>query len=301
MRATFTSLAFVVMGLAANAQFSITPKAGIEPSITTIDYNNLRSFNPLGSYISPQISLRMDYKFKKKHGPYVGLSTSRSAVQLRFNDPEHALINYSAEPGERQVRIETGYQYSFKAINLSKANRKQEAKQSAPATQAKQGCHKAQSRSSCGNKSKADKMKPSMNKAWNLRIQPTAGLAFNPSSRSPLVKGENGSNYQYNAGYWRAALTTGVDFEFDRGRQRMFVVGFQYLKSIDHPGNATIVTDAGSKSTTTTLSSKASAWNVTVGVPFTLGKKQSHHKSREIHKIRAEKKQCIYYRPCRKA
>ena len=65
MRAALTTLVFVALAYAANAQLSLTPKAGIESSNTSLNFNDLRCVSPLGAVISPQIGLRLDYKFKK--------------------------------------------------------------------------------------------------------------------------------------------------------------------------------------------------------------------------------------------
>jgi hypothetical protein len=302
MRAALTSLLLVAVASAANAQFSITPKLGLEPSNTVINYNDLRCLSPLGTYISPQVALRLDYKFKKTHGPYIGLSTSRSLVSLRFDDPETGVTNFTATAGHRQIRIEGGYQFSTKPISLGRsASRKspnQAVKQSSPQ---KSGCGNYASRSSCGSKSKNKQPLMAKNKGWNMRIQPSAGLAYIPGVKSDIETGVNGANYQYNAGNWKTAFVAATDIEFGKGRDRVFVLGFQYLKGIGNLNTQTITTQAGSKATTTYLSSKTSSWNISLGVPFTLSKSKSKaSKHKEVYKFREVKKQCIYKSPCRK-
>src|SRR5688572_21914346 len=99
MRAALSTLVFVVLAYAANAQLSLTPKAGIESSNTSLNFNDLRCVSPLGAVISPQIGLRLDYKFKKTHGPYLNVGTTRSLVAIQFNDPETGMTNFNAEPG----------------------------------------------------------------------------------------------------------------------------------------------------------------------------------------------------------
>jgi hypothetical protein len=299
MRATFTSLALFATALAANAQFSLTPKAGLEPTRTTINYNDLRCLSPLGSKINPQIGLRLDYKFKKTHGPYVGVSTNRSITAMQFTDPESGMTNYTASAGERQVRFEGGYTYSSKPISLGS----KVSKQSPAKPEVKQGCGRSAqkssctSRSSCGNKSKSPEKMMAKNKGWTMRIQPSAGIAYNPAGKSNLVK-ENGANYLYNAGNWETALTAGTDLEFGRGRDRVFTVGFQYLKGLGN-SPASITTQTGTKATTTYLSSRSSSYNITLGVPFTLSKQhQPRHRER---KIEHKERRCLYYAPCRKA
>jgi hypothetical protein len=307
MRATFTSLAILATAMAANAQFSLTPKAGLEPTRTSINYNDLRCLSPLGSKINPQIGLRLDYKFKKTHGPYIGVSTNRSIVVMQFSNPETGVNNYTASAGDRQVRFEGGYTYSSKPISLGSTSSgpstgsgyKATAKESPAKSEAKHGCCRSAQKSSCGSRSKSHEKLMAKNKGWTMRIQPSAGLAYNPAAKTNLIQ-EGGGNFQYNAGNWKTALTAGTDLEFGRGRDRVFTVGFQYLKGLGN-SNASITTQTGTKATTTYLSSRSSAYNITLGVPFTVSKQQrSRHKDHNSYRSR-EKKQCIYYRPCRRA
>ena len=87
MRSVALSGLFIVSAFAMNAQkLSLTPQVGFENSRTSVNYNGLGSFAPLGGGFDPQVSLRLDYKFKQGFGPYIGASTSRSAVLYGFND-----------------------------------------------------------------------------------------------------------------------------------------------------------------------------------------------------------------------
>lgn len=316
MRAALTSLVFVALAFAANAQFSLTPKAGLESSRTTLSYNDLKCLSPLGAVASPQIGLRMDYQFKKIGGPYLGISTSRSLVSFQFDNPETGMTSYTANPGNIQLRLEGGYRYSFKPIYFNKSSASKSASKKTEATQStptKSSCSKY-ARSSCGDKEKSasrnscgDKSKkaPALakNKGWNMRIQPSAGMAYIPGRPSNIVTGKNGANYQYNAGNWNTAFVAGTDFEFARGRARMFTLGFQYIRGLGNLETTTIASGTGTKATTTFLNSRSSSWNMTLGIPFTLSKKQSaaKQKKQEVIKIREVKKQCIYYKPCRRA
>ena len=324
MRAALTTLVFVALAYAAHAQFSLTPKAGIESSRTTINYNDLHCLSPLGAVISPQIGLRLDYKFKKQHGPYVGLGTNRSAVAFQFDNPEQGMTNYTADPGKLGLRLEGGYTYSFKPIHFNKSSaaaaKSSASKTTAPkqtqATPSRSGCRKYSSSNGCGSKEKSasksscgdksSKATPAVaknpkNLGWNMRIQPSAGVAFNTSTPDNIVTGKNGTTYQYNAGNWKTAFIAGTDFEFGKGRTRMFTVGVQYIQGLDNMGTETITSSTGTKSTTTYLNSKSSAWNLTVGIPFSLSKSKSAHKAKQATKVKEVKKQCIYYRPCRGA
>ena len=100
MRTAMITGMIAVFGYAASAQFSLLPQVGFENSRTNISYNNLRDFSPLGVKFSPQASLRMDYKFKKGHGPFLGLSSSRSLVSFSFSDPENGRNVFNATTGD---------------------------------------------------------------------------------------------------------------------------------------------------------------------------------------------------------
>jgi hypothetical protein len=75
-----TLLLFLVFGYVTHAQLSIVPQIGMENTRTSVSYNDQNAFVPLGGQLSPQLALRMDYKFKQQHGPFLGVSTSRSVV-----------------------------------------------------------------------------------------------------------------------------------------------------------------------------------------------------------------------------
>ena len=317
MRAAVTTLAFVALACVAHAQFSLTPKAGFESSRTSISYNDLNCLSPLGAVVSPQIALRLDYKFKKIHGPYLNVGTTRSVVAFQFNDPETGMTNFTADPGNLGLRLEGGYTFSFKPIyfNKSGASKSSAAKKTTPkqaqtaAPTSRSGCHKYASKSSCGSKEssaksscgdKSKKATPAVakNKGWNMRIQPSAGVAFNPNTPDNVVLGKNGAAYTYNAGNWKTAFVAGTDLEFGKGRARMFTVSFQYIQGLDNMNTETITSSAGTKASTAYLSSRSSAWNMTIGIPFSLAKKPSKPKQERVREV---KKQCIYYRPCRGA
>ena len=107
---------FVLFGYAANAQFTILPQLGFENSRTSVEFNELSSFSPLGAKLLPQAGIRLDYKSKQGHGPSVGIATSRSVVKFNFSDPETGMNTYTAAKGNTQLRIEGGYQVSTKPI-----------------------------------------------------------------------------------------------------------------------------------------------------------------------------------------
>src|SRR5678815_2220921 len=143
MRSVVLSGLFIVSALAMNAQkLSLTPQVGFENSRTSVNYNNLGSFAPLGGEFNPQVSLRLDYKFKQGFGPYISASTSRSGVLYSFNDIENGMNSYTATKANMQLRMEAGYQYTTKPIFFNKT------KQSTGPSTSKA---KASGKSSCGS------------------------------------------------------------------------------------------------------------------------------------------------------
>jgi hypothetical protein len=107
----------------------------------------------------------------------------------------------------------------------------------------------------------------------NMRIQPFAGMAWIPNPKAAVKTID--AMYQYNAGNWSTALIAGTNFEVGKGTQRKFVVGVQYLKGLGNLDNETLVTGKENIASTTQLKSSASAWNISVGVPLSLGKKKT--------------------------
>jgi hypothetical protein len=276
-QAAFTTLVFVAFGFAANAQLSITPKIGAEQFKTNINYNDVPSFSPLGSVFSPQLALRMDYKFKKTHGPFIGAAMNRSVTAFSFADPETGAYTYDASRGSSQIRLEAGYQYSFKPILFKSSSSNSKSQTTASSTQ-KSGC-RSQYSSRCGSKSSTN----AKNKSMYMRITPFAGMAYVPGTKSAItadaVKG-----YTYNAGNFNTAVIAGADFEFGRGRNRQFVVGFQYLKGLGNMNTQTIeAASSTTKASVAHLSSSTSGWNVTLGLPITLGKTQKESKPAKVY------------------
>src|SRR5205085_10938567 len=115
-------LFFVAFRYAANPQrFSLLPQLGFENSKSSINYNDLTSFSPVGVKFTPQASLRLNYASKQGHGFFHGAATSRSLVSFSFTDPETLRNNFSATAGSLQIRMEGGYQFNSKPISLSKS------------------------------------------------------------------------------------------------------------------------------------------------------------------------------------
>jgi hypothetical protein len=293
--ATVTCLLFVAFGYAASAQFTIQPQVGIENFRTSLNYNNLPSFSPLGGKLSPQASVRLDYKFKHGHGPFLGIATSNSVVSFNFSDPETARNVYQASAGDIQLRFEAGYQLTSKRIyfNKSGATSKPASKSVSKSSQnetnyTKHGCGEYSERSRCCSHSSTTKSKiaASKNNGWWMRIQPSIGAAFIPSVKQDLITNPQGSqaSYEYRAGNWNSALVTGTSFEFGNNAQRKFTVSINYLKGLGNLDTRMLTTTTGAKTVTTDFKSAVSGWNLKLGVPISLSKTKTIAKQKVIEK-----------------
>lgn len=261
-KAALAGLVFVASGFATNAQFSVTPRVGIEQALTCVKVNDNSRVSPMSSNFSPQVGLRADYLIDKKHGPFVGVASSRSIVTYEFTNPETSDKNFTSTQGDWKLRLEGGYQFSSKAISLKKLV-------PVPAKQAVQSMSPCAARKMMLAQAAAAK-KPSM----NVRIQPYAGMAFIPNPSTAIASTFKSSEtvYQYSAGNWTSAVMGGVNFAFAKGDVNKYVVGIQYLKGISNLSNETLTTASENKVMSTQLSSKSAAWNVTVGMPLNFTK-----------------------------
>jgi hypothetical protein len=279
MRPTILLCLLIMFTGITNAQFTLTPQAGFENQQTSVKVNNNAAFSPLGTRLSPQAGIRVDYKNKQGHGIFVGMATSRSITKFSFSDPEAAMNNYTASKGNTQFRMEGGYQFSTKPIYFKKSvsANKSSANHYKKNTSTK-SCLYSMMRSSCGSKAnKTSAARPANNNTW-VRVQPSVGVAYIPfAPTSQIMSTSQGtqSGYKYNAGNWQTALITGVGLEFGRNTQSKFMLSVNYLKGMSNLGAKTVTTVSGSKTVTTSFKSDASAWNVRVGIPVTLSKKKT--------------------------
>ena len=286
MRSVVLSGLLIVSALAMNAQkLSLTPQVGFENSRTSVNYNDLGSFAPLGGEFNPQVSLRLDYKFKQGFGPYIGVSTSRSGVLYSFNDIENGMTAYTATKANMQLRMEAGYQYTTKPIFFNKA--KQSTSTSKTKSSGKSSCGSYSYRSSCSknsssqssrcqSKNTATKKVENKNKGGWVRLQPSMGIGYIAAPKTDIVTKTDGSltAYEYRAGNWNTAFLTGMGFEFGRNNQRLLNVSINYFAGIGNMNKQTISNESGIKTSHASLESKASGWNMRVGIPFTLAEKK---------------------------
>ncbi|OQP60671.1 hypothetical protein A3860_32235 [Niastella vici] len=284
-KAALAGVVFVACGFATSAQFSVTPRVGIEQAFTCVQYNNTKGIKPMCSNISPQVGLRMDYLINKTHGPFVGVATNRSVVTYEFTNPETGASEFTSSQGDWKLRLEAGYQVSSKPINLGRTAK--------PATGKAPGAFTTPcaARKMMLEQANANPVKKPV---MNVRIQPYAGMAVVPNpvtAISSTVK-SNETVYQYSAGNWNSAIITGVNLAFAKGNVSKYVVGLQYLMGIGNLGRETLVTPQDTKQLTTQLKSNASAWNITVGMPlnFMKNKEAAPPKAVELpKKVEAQK------------
>ena len=254
----FFGMLFLLLASTAKAQFTLLPQIGIDRSKTTINYNDITSFSPLDGKANFKANLRMDYRFRKGHGPYIGVGTSPAVVDFNFTDPTTAINNYKATVGSLQLKFEGGYQYTSKAIPLGK--------QQAKSTQEKSKCGRTYY--GCGSKQKT------ADNRTNLKLQPSVGIAYSPSVDNEITTMANG--YSYSTGNWKTAFVSGMGFEFGKGRERIMTVSVQYAKGLGSNQTETIEQMMAGKPVVTSFSSSTSIWSMSVGIPFSLTKTKKH-------------------------
>ena len=295
--ATLPSLMFVVFGYAASAQqLSVLPQIGKEISRTTMKYNNLPSFSPLGLQAAPRLGARLDYQFKQGHGPFLGVATSRSIVAVNLSEPQNGMNIIKTSNGNLRFHLEGGYQMKTKPIYFGKAGSQNKSVDATPKSSVKKGC--GYYRSLSGRSSNAAKVSKSKDQRWYMSVQPAVGAAFTaPANRDLAELPGNPATYQYKAGNWNSAIITGAGFEFGKDAERKFTISVNYFKGIGNLGTRIISTTTEGKTSLTQVSSKVSGWNLSAGIPITLVKKKSavSQKATETYK-----KPEVYNKPASK-
>lgn len=292
------SIAFVHT---ANAQFTVLPQVGFENSRTSVAVNDQKTFSPLGGKVSPQAAIRLDYKFKKAHGPFIGLATSRSVVEYSFTNPEAGRNVYTALRGNTQLRLEGGYQVSTKPIYFKKASAaKSSSGNHNQKSMQQSSCGKSVARTSCGSKAATAKApaKRQDTRTW-MRIQPSVGVAYVPgAARTDIYTKTEGTQpvYVYNAGSWTTAVMSGVGLEFGTAARSKFLVSLNYVKGMGNLDERSVTTMVGNKPAVTNLKSNASSWNLRMGIPISFAKKQPAVKQQATEKIYKTEKRCGDYK-----
>lgn len=309
-----------MLGSILQAQLSIVPQVGLEGSKTSVDYNESSTFSPLGTKFSPQASVRLDYKFKKGHGPFVGLSTARPGVNYVFSNPEAGNTLYAASRDNTQLRLEGGYQYTTKKLFFNKSGSKNSSDNiSSTQSSGKRNCLSSYMMSRCGNKSysRAVASAPANKGAW-VALQPSAGVAFVPTASAAEIStltDAGMTSYEYTAGNYKTAAIAGLGFLFGKNDQQKLLVTINYVQGIGNMGTETLASTFDSKPIVTRISSNSSNWNLRVGVPFNFTKTKKTvapkeviiikqrteiRQPAEVQKPKEERKCGSYYR-CRKA
>ncbi len=298
MRTAILFCLFAVFGYIATAQFTLLPQFGFEDYRTMVKYNGESSFSPLCLKPGVQAGLRLDYNFKKMHGPWIAAVTNRSVVEYSFSDPEFGMNSYNAVKSNTQIRIEAGYQLRTRPIYLKKASTPVNTISSY-----KGHCQKVTERTSCGSKTSTAKQGISAKSAkgtW-MRLAPAAGIAYIPSAPGSAIESKTAGSqttYTYNAGNWRTAFLGGIGFEFGRNNRQSFLVSLNYLKGFGNGlDTKNITTVDGNKTTNTSLQSTASAWNLRMGIPISLSKKKAVTKEQVVEKVYIkEERKCGQYK-----
>ena len=292
MRTAILLCLFAVFGYIATAQFTLLPQVGLENSRTKVEYNDLPS-NTGCVKASPQVGLRLDYTFRKMHGPYISLATNRSILEYSFPDPENGMNEYSTARGNTQLSMEAGYQVSTKPIYF-----KSKSPAASTASSYKGHCQKNITGTGCGRK--AENAKQDVSKGSWVKLVPSLGVAFIPFSPSSEIETKSDgaqTSYQYNAGNWNTAITGGLGFQFGRNAKQGVLVSLNYLQGVGSAlDTKTITTVEGNKFTNTSLSSTASSWSLRLGIPISLAKKKPVVKEQVTRKTYAEEKSCGQYK-----
>lgn len=274
----------VLASTTLRAQFSFLPYAGFERSRTTLSYSDLSSARINGNL---KAGLKMDYRLKGGHSPFINLTTSPAPVSFAF-DNAGSLLNTFRQGGLR-FRLEGGYQYSSKPIQLGKRGNSVATTPLANSYQ-KQSCGAATYVSHCCAKRSAAKTMLT-NKTLNMRLQPSLALAYIPSTTTTVKRNTDG--FEYAAGTWKTALVPAMGFEFANGRQRLFTLTAFYTHPLGQKAQAVTTAKEG-KISSTSFQAGTSSWGLTLGIPFGFSKHQ-------VSKVRTERKSScggMYYRRC---
>jgi hypothetical protein len=281
-----SSFVLLLAGLSANAQFSLLPQAGFEQSRTALDYGNgLSALNSQG-YL--KAALKLDYKLKGGHSPFINLATTPAPVSFVF-DGTGALVNQS-QSATPKFRLEAGYQYSSKPIFFGKeSSTANSTTKAAEASAVQQNRCGSMYKSRCGQRRTMNKATPA-NNPLNLRLQPAVALAYVPwASESVTPKGDG---FEYKAAAWKTAIVPSMGFEFAKGNQRLFSLNVFYTKPLAETNEMGTVSP-GAKATSVPLQARTSTWGMTLGIPISFAKSTQS-------KPAVERKECHrnYYRRC---
>jgi hypothetical protein len=294
MRKAALLFVFAVCVYAAKAQLTLQPRLGVENPLAKISYNHSSFYKAVSPSLA-QAGVRADYQFKKGFAPYLGVFTHRPVASYSFNDPKTGMTTYQAKAGDLQLQLQAGLQYSTKAIVLNKNKAAKTAPQKI--SESKSSYHR--SYGGCRKPSEAQSLKQQAN-TWSLRLQPSAGFGYLPSSKDDMENGNSAmpASYRYNAGNVKTELITGLGFELSKNKNPFLTVAINYFKGIG-TNETVLTTESGGKPLNTSLRSKLSGWNAAIGIPISFAKKSTATKKQYNTRSSCSeyyKKRCGSYR-----
>lgn len=295
MKPTLHALVLVLFaGTASHAQFSLTPQAGFEQSRTALNYGNGLSAADINGNI--KAGLKLDYRFKTGHTPFVNLTTSPAPVNFIF-DNVGSLVGTSRELTPL-FRLEAGYGYATKAIRLGKKSTTVSNSNGPQATtesftqQRTCGGYRAMA-SRCGQR-KLQKLAP-VDNTLNLRLQPSVAFAYVPAATEGVKQTSNGFQY---AADWQTAIVPAVGFELAKGARRLLTLNVFYTKPLSEVSETGMIA-SGAKAISVPVQPRTSTWGLTLGVPFSFAK-AAQSRSAKSSRSSETKRQChrTAYRRC---
>jgi hypothetical protein len=300
MRQTLMLLCVACFAFTAQAQFTLVPKIGFEAARTMVNVNENGFSHPDVFQTTPQAGLRLDYKFKKGHGVFAGVSTSSTTIAYSFTNPENSISDYLASRAATTVRLEGGYQFNTKPIFFRNNNssNKSSQKSSRCGSEEKQveksNCSSVKSYSRCGSMKQQQAKQKSKPQLMNIRFMPQVGMAYMPSLKNDFsVEQQAGANkYSYYAGNTGLAVITGIGVELGKGKTRLLQANLQYTKGISNLGNTVLSTEFNSKSVETIFASRTSSWTFNFGIPLSLAKNPAAKQKRKEKAAQERKSNC---------
>jgi len=276
----------LLAGTAVHAQFSLLPYAGFEQSRNNVGYGNALSAADINGNL--KAGLKMDYRFKSGHSPFVNLTTTPAPVSFAFSNTG-SLLNTTRQGG-LLLRLEGGYQYSSGPISFGK---KHTGTRTATAltetnTQQRKSCGAMAYRSHCGERKSSMKTAPA-NETLNMRLQPSLALAYVPAAVQNVEQTAGG--FTYASGSWKTAIVPALGFEFAKGAKRLFTLSAFYTRPLGRPDQKVTTLTEG-KPYITNLAPQASTWGLTLGVPFGLSKTKSAKQPAMFRQPATEKRHC---------
>ncbi|HVF81442.1 MAG TPA: hypothetical protein VM884_05895, partial [Flavisolibacter sp.] len=289
-----TGLLFLSTGVITNAQLSFLPQVGLEQSRAALNYGNgLSALNTNGNL---KAALKVDYRLKGGHAPFINLGTSPAPISFAFDNAGSLLQSYQSAKSNLQFRMEAGYQYSSSPIQLGKkssASKNKAAITTNEYSQQRSSCGAITYRSRCGAKKTATKI-TQVAAPLNMRLQPSLAFAYIPSGGESVKQTANG--FEYNAAP-KTAIVPAMGFEFAKGTQRLFTLSVFYTKAVGQ-SQESVTSFSNTKPTITRIQPNTSTWGMTLGVPFSFTRSKAVKAVKETR----EKKNCTrnYYRRCTK-